>query len=132
MFNGQWFGKYEGSWGGSATESPLGSMFGVSTFVFLASGSLTVKTDSWLPIDANYYPFVSDPCYETASIESLYSVAYVDHQYGKWIIDNDYSQVSISYDYSVFSIESIHNTMTVDSAYSAVEIDSGYNTWQLN
>lgn len=132
MFNGQWFGRYEGSWGGSIIESPPGSMFGVSTFVFIASGSLTAKTDSWLPIDSNYYPFVADPYYETASIESLYSVASVYHQYEKCVIDNAYIQGSISCGYSIFSIESIHNTMTVDSAYSAVEIDSGYNTWQLN
>ena len=132
MFNGQWFGKYEGSWGGSVTESPPGSMFGVSTFVFFASGSLTVKTDSWLPIDANYYPFVSDPYYETASIEGLYSVSDIDSQYSGWPIDYTYNQVSINHINSIFSIESIHNIMLIDNAYSTIEIDSGYNTWQLN
>ena len=59
MFNGQWFGKYEGSWGGSVTESPPGSMFGVASFVFSAIGSLTAKTDSFLPIDSNYYPYIT-------------------------------------------------------------------------
>ena len=132
MFNGQWFGKYEGLWGGSVTESPPGSMFGVSTLVFLATGSLTAKSDSWLPIDSNYYPFVADPYYETASIEGLYSASIIDSEYASWPINYTVNQVSIDYDHSVFNVASQYNLANINSGYNQYIVESGYKTWQLN
>lgn len=132
MFNGQWFGKYEGSWGGSVTESPIGSMFGVSTFVFVAAGSLTVKTDSWLPIDANYYPYVTASGFTTTSISDGYDSFLVDYSYHEYLVDSDYNASYINGLYSKLSIDPLYSTIGIDSNYSSLAIDSGYNIWQLS
>lgn len=132
MFNGQWFGKYEGSWGGSVTESPPGSMFGVATFVFLAAGSLTVKTDSWLPIDANYYPYITSSGFTATIIHAGYDSFLVDYSYHEYLVDSDYNASYINGLYSELNIDPLYSTIEIDNSYSAIEIDSGYNTWQLN
>lgn len=56
-------------------------MYGTATFVFVTSGNLTAATDSFLPIDPNYYPYLTSSDFDTINIYAGFNRFIVDYAY---------------------------------------------------
>ena len=132
MYSGQWFGKWLGNWSGSIGEADPGAMYGTATFVFVASGNLTAATDSFLPIDPNYYPYLTSSDFDTINIYAGFNRFIVDYAYVEYPIDAAYSKFNISANYQEIQIDSNYDIMTTEAGYDTADIDAGFNTWQLN